>query len=372
MLWLACKTLFHEKGRLLITLVGITISAILTITQVGMYIGMMRDATDIIRHNDADIWVASKNIQNVVFANPIPEERINRVKAIPDIVWADKVILTWGFLKLANGGQEQIQITGFNPDTGVGAPWYMHKGSPLDVKGGKYMIIDNTSEKRLGGLEIGSIWELNDRRFRLVGLSHGIKSFTTAPQIFMSYNQAQTFMPANHTSFIVAKVNDKNRIDAVVNTLKASMKDNDVFTRNAFIYKNIMYWTVETGMGMSFFLTAILGLAVGGAIVGQTIYANTMEHIKEFGTLKALGARNIDIYIVIFTQTTISAIIGYVLGSIIILFSWDAIERAGVSLYLSPVLFILIFLIVLLTCLLSGYFSVRKVRKLDPAMVFRI
>ncbi|MBI5892292.1 MAG: FtsX-like permease family protein [Deltaproteobacteria bacterium] len=364
--------MFHEKGRLFITLIGITISTILTITQVSMYIGMMRDATDIISHNDADIWVASKNIQNVVFANPVPEERINRVRAISDVVWADKIILTWGFLKLANGGKEQVQIIGYNPDTGVGAPWSIHKGTALDVKGGRHMIADNTSENRLGSLEIGSVWELNNKRFRLVGLSHGIKSFTTAPQIFMSYNQARAFMPAGHTSFIVAKVKDKSRIPYVAEALKASMKDNDVLTRGEFIYKNIMYWTVETGMGMSFFLTAILGLAVGGAIVGQTIYANTMEHIREFGTLKALGAKNMDIYKVIFTQTAISALIGYIFGSIFILVSSGAIERAGVSLYLSPVLFILIFLIVLLTCLLSGYFSVRKVRKLDPAMVFRI
>ncbi len=375
MLWLALKTLFHEKGRLIITLTGIIFSTVLTLTQVSMYLGMMGNATSVIRHTGADIWITSKNIQNFDFANPFPEERINRVNAIPDILWAERIILTWGFLKLANGGQEQVQVIGFNPDTGVGAPWFMRTGNASDVKGGKYLIMDKTAEQRLGKLETGTVWELNENRFKLVGLSEGIKSFTTAPVIFMSYNQTRNFLKgwvlANQTSYIVARVTDKKKIKEVVATLKTTMKDNDVFTKKDFIFKTVMYWTVQTGIGMGFFLTAILGLIVGGAIVGQTIYANTMEHLREFGTLKALGARNSDIYQVIFSQVGISAVLGFAVGSILILLMKNGIEKAGVSLYLSPALFLILFLIILFTCFLSAYFSVRKVRTLDPVTVFK-
>ncbi|MBI5047949.1 MAG: FtsX-like permease family protein [Deltaproteobacteria bacterium] len=372
MFWLAIKTLFYEKGRLFITLMGITFSTILTIVQVSMYLGMMGNATAIIRHIDADIWIASRNIQNFDFANPFPEERINRVNALPQISWTERLVLTWGFLKLAGGGQEQVQIVGYNPDTAVGAPWSMLAGEPFDVKGGRYMIIDKTSEQRLGGLEIGTIWELNANRFKLAGLSQGIKSFTTSPMIFMSYNNAQSFYPPGNTSFIVAKVKEKEKIGDAVRILKASMKDNDVYTTREFVYKSVMYWTVTTGMGMGFFLTAILGLTVGGAIVGQTIYANTMEHLHEFGTLKAVGARNIDLYKIIFSQAGINAVIGYAVGALFILLVKDGVEKAGVTLYLSAGLFLSLFFIILLICLLSAYFSVRKVRKLDPAMVFRV
>jgi putative ABC transport system permease protein len=377
MYWLALKTLFHEKGRLIITLIGIVFSTVLSLTQIAMYLGMMGNATSILRHVDADIWIAAKNIQNFDFANPFPEERINRVKAIPDVVWTDKLILTWGFLKLANGGQEQVQIIGFNPNSGIDVPWNVLAGNPEDLKSGRYMIIDKTAEQRVGRLELNTIWELNEKRFKLVGLSEGIKSFTTSPIVFMSYNQAQNFMTmsgwkSNQASFIVARLNDKNRSADVADLLKASLKDNDVFTKDDFIHKTVMYWTVQTGMGMGFFLTALLGLIVGGAIVGQTVYANTMEHLREFGTLKALGARNSDIYKVIFAQTGISAVAGYTMGSVLILLAKDGIEKAGVSLYLSAGLFLALFFVILLTCLLSAYFSVRKVRTLDPVMVFRM
>lgn len=70
---------------------GITFTTILVLAQVGMYLGMMGNATSIIRHIDADIWVASRNIQNFDFANPFPEERINRVRALPEVEWTERL-----------------------------------------------------------------------------------------------------------------------------------------------------------------------------------------------------------------------------------------------------------------------------------------
>lgn len=369
---LALKTFFHEKGRLATTLIGIVFSTILTITQTAMYFGFMGNASTVIRHVDADIWVTSKNIQNFDFANPFPDDRVNRVRALPEVLWADRVILSWGFLKLANGGQEQVQIIGYNPDTGVAGPWDMVEGEARDVKGGRYMIIDDTSAQRLGRLEVGQVWELTSNRFKLVGLSHGIKSFTTSPIIFMSYNQAQRFYPPGNMTYIVAKLKDSGQADAVAESLRSTMKDNDVFTSDDFVYKTIMYWTVQTGMGMGFFLTAILGLMIGGAIVGQTIYANTLEHIQEFGTLKAVGARNVDLYKIIFTQAAMAACIGYTGGMAFILLTRGSIEKLGVTLYITPALLASVFLLVLITCFASAFFSIRKVRKLDPVTVFRV
>jgi putative ABC transport system permease protein len=294
---------------------------------------------------------------------------------MPDVIWADRLILTWGFLKLGSGGQEQVQIIGFNPDTGVGAPWKMVSGSRSDVKGGRYMIIDRTSEKRLGGLQPGSVWELNQVQFKLAGLSEGTRSFTTAPVVFIGYNQVHRylthFVRDDQATYIVAKLRDPKKTEETVRALREVMKDNDILSKKDFIKKTVLYWTVQTGMGMGFFLTALLGLIVGGAIVGQTVYANTMEHLREFGTLKALGARNSDIYAVIFSQVGINAVIGFFIGSILIISLQGSVEKAGVSLYLHPLLFMSLFLVVLLTCLLSAFFSVRKVRSLDPVTVFR-
>ena len=379
MLWLALKMLFHEKVRLLITLLGVTVSAILTLIEVAIYLGMMGNATALIRHTDADLWITSRNIQTFDFALPFPAARIDRVRALPQVLWAEKLLLSWGYLKLPAGGREQVQIIGYDPDTGIGAPWAMAEGTPAAVKGGNYMILDRTSGQRLGRLETGTLWELDfvntKYSFKLTGLSDGIKSFTTAPIVFMSYNRLSRFFAdagwQDQTAFIVAKAKPGADVAAIARALRAALRDNDVFTRDEFIHKTVHYWTVQTGMGMAFFLTALLAMIIGGAIVGQTIYASTLEHLREYGTLKAIGAKNREIYQVILSQAALSAAAGFVLAAVLVLLVRGAIESAGVPLYFSPALFAAVFLVVLVSCLAAAYFSVSKIRTLDPVSVFK-
>ena len=378
MLWLAFRMLFQERGRLVITLVGIVFSTVLTLVEVGIYLGMMGNATSVVRHTDADIWIVSQNVPNFDFSQPFPAYRINRVRELDEVLWAEKIHVWFAFLKLADGRREQAQVIGFNPDTGVGGPWSMAKGKPSDVKGGHYIIMDESSRQRLGKLELGSYWELNlfrEQSFKLVGLSRGALSFTTIPVVFTSYNEIDKSLMGTDfegdTSFIVAKLKDPSRVDEVVKKLRAVLPDNDVYTRQGFIDRTVDYWTIQTGMGMAFFLTAILAVLIGGAIVGQTIYASTMEHLRDYGTLKAMGARNSDINLVILAQAAVSAALGFAIGVIATFASRGGIVGAGVSMQLPLVLFASVFAIVVATCLAAAYISVRKVKTLDPVMVFR-
>jgi putative ABC transport system permease protein len=378
MLWLSFRMLLQERGRLIITLVGIVFSTVLTLIEVAIYLGMMGNATAVVRHTDADIWVVSQNVPNFDFSQPFPAYRINRIRALDEVLWAEKIHVWFAFLKLADGRREQAQVIGFNPDSGIGGPWSMVKGVPADVKGGNYIIMDQSSQQRLGRLEPGSMWELNlfrEQSFKLVALSREALSFTTIPVIFTSYNVIeQNLMGTDfegQTSFIVVKLKDPARILQVVQSLCSALPDNDVYTKQEFINRTVNYWTIQTGMGMAFFLTAILAVLIGGAIVGQTIYASTMEHLRDFGTLKAMGAHNSDINLVILTQAAVSAALGFAIGVAVTFASRGGIESAGVSMQLPLMLFLVVFAIMLVTCLAAAYISVRKVRMLDPVMVFR-
>ena len=378
MLWLAFRMLLQERGRLIITLAGIVFSAVLTLIEVGIYLGMMGNATSVVRHTDADIWVVSQNVPNFDFSQPFPAYRINRIRALDEVLWAEKIHVWFAFLKLADGRREQAQVIGFNPDTGIGGPWAMATGVPADVKGGSYIIMDQSSRQRLGKLELGSMWELNlfrEQSFKLVGLSREALSFTTIPVVFTSYNEIdQGLMGTDfegQTSFIVVKLKDPSKVAEVAQSLRAALPDNDVYTKQEFVDRTVNYWTIQTGMGMAFFLTAILAVLIGGAIVGQTIYAGTIEHLRDYGTLKAMGAQNTDINLVILTQAAVSAALGYAIGVVMTFAARGGIESAGVSMQLPLPLFVAVFAIIMTTCLAAAYISVRKVKTLDPVMVFR-
>jgi putative ABC transport system permease protein len=117
-------------------------------------------------------------------------------------------------------------------------------------------------------------------------------------------------------------------------------------------------------------IAAVLGLIVGVVVVTQTIYAATIDHIREFGTLKAMGASNFYIYKIILKQAVISAVIGYAIGIVVAMI---AIRIAGDSapIKLPVEVAIGMFFLTLFMCCLAALVSINKVTRIDPAMVFK-
>ena len=375
MIWLALRLVLHNSTRLVVTLVAVIFSCYLTLTEVALYIGMMENATSVIRHSSADLWIASKGIQNFDFPKLFPEDRVKQVLGLPDVLWAKQIILTWGFLKLADGAQEQVEIIGYEPLSGIGGPWAMENGDARDVRNGPYMIVDESARRRLGDLHLGSTWELNDRKVRLIGISRSAKTFTTAPIVFTSYSLASEVSSdmarRNTTAFIAVKLRDEAATKRVITILRGKLKDNEILSTSDFVKRTIMYWTAQTGMGAALCLTAVLGLVVGTGVIGQTIFANTMEHLAELATLKAMGATRSDLYTVIIGQALINVLAGYGVATLLVVLSKPVLERTGVSLALSVALIGGLLILMLATSVAAAFFSVRRLRRVDPAIVLR-
>ena len=127
----------------------------------------------------------------------------------------------------------------------------------------------------------------------------------------------------------------------------------------------------STLAGVAVLLAAFLGLVVGFVVVAQTIYATTMDHLREFGTLKAIGASNRFIYRVILEQASLSAIIGYALGITVSMLVVRASQHGGASILVPWPLGVGMFFVTVLMCAGAAVVSIRKVTRLDPAMVFK-
>jgi len=370
----ALKIIFYDKVRSLITLAGVVFAVALIFAQIGIYLGLMETSSTIIDHTNGDIWITSRNSRNFDFSQPFPERKINQVLAAEGVKDAEKLIVTWGVIKQKQGGTEQVEIVGYNPDTGIGGPWKMKTGHFRDVKNGNYAIVDESSMRRLGRFETGDYREILNRRLKLIGISEEVKSFTTAPIIFTSYKTAQnlgSYVGPDNTVFIIASVEDGYSDKEVINRLRKSLSNVDVYTKDEFSRKTKLYWTIETGVGLSFLITILISFLIGMLIVGQTIYNSTIEYLKEFGTLKAIGATNLNIYQIIFSEALINASIGYVIGLIFTLLSIKIYAANEMVFTIKLWVALLVFFLSLIMCLSAAFFSVRKVRKIDPALLFR-
>jgi len=374
MLYVAIRILLYDKIRSLITLLGVVFAISLIFAQVGIYLGLMETSSVIIDHTDGDIWITSKNNKNFDFSQPFPEYIYYQSLTEPGVERAERLIIAWGMIKKKEGGTEQVEIVGFNPDTGIGGPWKMKAGSIADLKNGNFAIVDESAVKRLGDIQLNDYRDVQWRRLQVVGISSGIKSFTTAPLVFMSYELAQAlieYVGQDNTVFVVAKVAPGFDVDDVVARLKKRLKGVDVYTKDEFSMKTRLYWTIETGVGFSFLLTILISFLIGMLIVGQTIYNSTMEHIKEFGTLKALGASNLEIYKIIFSQALINALAGYLVSLVITLASVKLYQSVGMVMVVKGWVNLFVLGLTLIMCLSSAIVSMRKIKLIDPAILFR-
>jgi len=144
-----------------------------------------------------------------------------------------------------------------------------------------------------------------------------------------------------------------------------------VFTRDEWASRSRNYWVVSTGLGLNMGLTVFLGCLVGVVVVAQTLYTSTMEHLKEFGTVKAIGGGNRDIYRILAKQASAAALVGFVFGALGAVLLRPAMAGVDLKLIVPPALGAAVFVGTFALCLGAAMISFRKVAAIDPALVFR-
>jgi putative ABC transport system permease protein len=371
---LGLKTLLHDKVRFLITVSGVAFAVTLVLVQVGLFVGLLDNSTITIRKLDADLWITSKNSPNLDFVHQFPESNLYRARAVPGVARADNLILSFMQVSLPTGAEETTIVYAMDDFRRWGIPWQITAGSVDDLKRGSFVMFDESASKRFGAFAVGDYREVNGQRLKIIGTSREAKSFTTTPLAFMDFRRAQELQPellAGKTSYIVVKLAPGADAETVRAELARRLPYNDVFTSAAWAERSRGYWVENTGIGFNAFLTVFLGCLVGVVVVAQTLYTSTMEHLKEFGTVKAIGGSNLDIYRMLGKQASVAAVLGFVLGYVPAQLLKPVIASAGLKLIIAPEITAVVLVGTLLLCLVSALVSFRKVASIDPALVFR-
>ena len=370
---LAQRNLFHDKVRLTVTLTGSVFSVVLIVVQLGLFFGFTTATSNLIDHSGADLWITSKNVPYVEQGVAFSERKLNQVRAVPGVADAQKIIAHWTQWKRHDGGEDSVQIVGINVDDNLERPWNLVQGRVEDLKSPDAIILDELYKQKLGVTRVGEVFEIGGHRARVDGFTRGIRSFTTSPYVFTTFKNAQNYtgMREDQTLFILVRVAPGASSEHVRRALLDHIKDVEVFTTGEFSHMTTFYWMFTTGAGVAVLIAAVLGLVVGFVVVAQTIYATTMDHIREYGTLKAMGAPNSYVYKVIMKQAAISALIGYALGMIVSAFVVHASQAGGAAILMPPSMAVAMFFVTLLMCVGAALVSINKVTRIDPAMVFK-
>jgi len=371
---LATKSLLHDKLRFVITIVGVAFAVTLVFVQVGLFLGLMDNASLTIEQIDADLWVTSHNTPNVDFAHAFPETYVKRVRSVPGIARADNLIVWFMNVSLPNGAVEGTEVYALEDFGSWNFPRGIVEGDLADLRRGPYMMLDDSAKKRWGAFGVNDYREVLGRRLKIIGRTVDAKSFTTTPLTFMDLRLAQSLNESDlrgNTTYILVKLAPGAEAEQVRAEIQRRLPYNDVYTKAEWAKRSRAYWIDSTGLGLNMYITVFLGCLVGIVVVAQTLYTSTMEHIREFGTVKAIGGGNGDIYRILGKQATIAAIAGFGLGALQAFALRPMMSKIDLKLIIPTPLYLFVFAGAIALCLAAAMISFRKVASIDPALVFR-
>lgn len=378
MTWIALKMLMGDRAKYLGLIFGVTFATLLMTQQISIFMGIIdRTASQIKDVRDADIWVMDNKVRFIDEVPGLPDMDLHRVRGVEGVAWAVKLYKGQVRARLQNGNFRNLVLVGLDDATLIGAPQEMIVGSLADLRRPDAVIIDKAGYEYMWPGEpyvLGRELELNDRRAVLVGVCKASPPFTTMPILYSRYSTAAGFVPKERhlMTFVLAHPQDGQTATEVSRRIE-QQTNLRALTQDEFYWKTINYFLGSTGIPVNFGITILLGFVVGAAITGQTFYLFTIENLKQFGSLKAMGVSNGRLIGMILVQALVVGALGYGIGLGLTATFFEA--TSGIThlagLHMTWLAASLVGVAVLGIITLTALMSIRKVIVLEPAVVFR-
>ncbi len=376
---------FFRRGwtKMAIVIFGVVFAVVLLTMEVGMLLALVDNASLLVNRSRADIWVSTLDVQTFEFATPISSSKKYQIEAIPGVNLVEEFIISYSIWKLPQGGNSYVQVIGLDPKGKLFAPLNLVEGRMEDLHNQDAVIIDRAERGKLGGVQLGDTTELMYQKAKVVGFTEDMKAFTTNPYVFTSLKRARQFgwitagdgqrrVGDRDAIYFLIRVTPGSDPEEVCSAIEAAIPGVDAHLKNGLAWRTEYYWMMETGVGMGFVASALIGLIVGTVIVSQTLYGMTIERIGEYGVMKALGASMSELARVVLEQSLICGVLGFLVGSAISAVAAPVLGRAGTSVHIPIGLTVFVAILTALLCIMASLASIARLRSLEPAMVFRV
>jgi putative ABC transport system permease protein len=384
---IAIKMLFGDTAKFYGILLGLSFATLLIAQQAAIFVGLMTRTYALIDETpQADLWVMDPTLLFVDDTKPMQVTALQRVRSVEGIEWAVPLFKSLLVAKTPAGARQMCDVVGVDDASLIGAPPRMLQGSVEDLRKPDAIIIETRgAAKRLAQpvdpanpsgptrpLAVGEELELNEKRAVVVGVAETKPTFQAVPTVYTTYSRAIRFAPPNRRTLSMVLVKAGSGVD--IRELQARIAretDLTVLTPDEFAWKTLDFWMKQTGIPINFGIAIVLGFFVGVAIAGQMFYNFTLDNLRYFGAMKAMGATTRRLIGLVGLQGFVAGVLGLGIGL-------GATALVGLTIPQDRLAFRLTWHIPLIAAgavvfivVASSIFSMRRVVKLDPAEVFQ-
>ncbi|MBZ0305625.1 MAG: ABC transporter permease [Anaerolineae bacterium] len=365
----AWRNLLHERTRLLISVAGIALAVALILLMYGIFAGSEEHAVIYIKNQPASIWMMQADVENIHMASSIlPADAFNRVNTVEGVEQAASILYVSATLEIEDGVIASY-LFGIDPAAPFGGPWSVVEGSGQPGMG--EIVIDQVLAKR-HGLGLGDTVKVMGTPLTIVGLSEGTLGIATN-MVFVHKKALALAMGVSpeSSSYILIQPAPGGNSTELMDRLRQAVPEANVITTPDFMIKEK---DLIRQMGTDFLMAmSLVAYMIGLLVIGLTIYTMTLEHTREYGILKAIGAANRRVVSVVFIQAFVIGGIGYLLGILVTYGASTLINN------LFPEMLILVepanwlgklpVLLILIT--LAAFAPLKRVIQSDPMVVFQ-
>lgn len=363
--------MLHDKAKLAGTLLGVVFAVVLGVQQLSILLGLLDKNTMFVEHSGADVWVIPPGTELLQPGPLMDESVLSRARTTEGVAMAEPLVYTGASLKKPGGGTEPVTIVGTASPWKLGGPWNVVAGTPEVLGEPDTLLFEDSEREKFGGLDVGSLRELDGRRVRVGGFTWGLVPFGPA-YAFADVGLARelTRIPTDKMQFVLVKARDGESPEALRDRLAERIPEQKVVTREQYS-STIVRSLLREQLGASFATSTSFGLIIGFVIVALSMFSSVLDNLREFGTLKAIGCTNGDLTILLFAQAATYALVGSLIGLALVAQVAEGIRGPKLVPIVPPALMAAVPPIMLLVCVAASTLALTRIRKLEPGMVFR-
>jgi putative ABC transport system permease protein len=376
--FVALRMLTGDRAKYLGLIFAIAFATFLLENQTSIFCGILnRTGSQIADVTDAEIWVMDSKTEYFEQTKAMKDTDLTRVRGVDGVEWAVRLFKGSPVARTMNGKFATSFCLGLDDATLTGAPRKMVMGSWEALREPDSVVIDKAGYDLLfpgEPLELGRVLELNDHKATIVGISDASAPFVSWPVIHVRYSEAVNFVGRERTQLSYVLVHPRAGVNAEELCRRIEGQTGlRARTGKEFQWDCIRYYLKNTGIPVNFGITIAIALIVGTVVAGQTFYLFTVENLKQFGALKAVGVTDRRLTGMILLQAMTVGLIGFSLGTGIAatFFEITLRQMATRGLILMWQNVALTGGCILVVVALASLLSLRRVVVLEPAVVFR-
>jgi putative ABC transport system permease protein len=368
----ALRMMLHDKSKLVGTTLGVVFAVVLAAQQLGVLFGLLQKNTMFVDNAGADLWLVPPGTTQASPGQRMSTALLDQARATPGVASASALIMVGTSVSKPGGGSEATTLVGFELATAPRRA--VERGRRRRRGAGRApdaVFFEDAQREKFGGLNLGSVREVGGHKVRVVGFTWGLQPFGP-PFSFADIDTVRDLgaVPADQLSFVLIKLAPGADRAAVAADLARRCPTATVLTADGF-HDAIVNALLREQLGITFGTSTAFGLIIGFIIVALSMFSAVIDNLREFGTLKAIGLTSWDLALMLLVQSLVYALIGSLIGLGLVGLMSAGIRSANLVVIVPTPLIIATPIIMSGLCMLASVLAMRRVRRLEPGMVFR-